>query len=55
MKTLICDCNGTMQLDAVALEQALDGTPGAHAEGVQTVHRLLCRRQAGEFQRAGHQ
>lgn len=52
MKTLICDCNRTLPLDGPALAQALAKTPGAETEGLQTVHSLLCRREAGEFQRA---
>jgi len=41
-----------MQLDAPLLQQALAKTPGAHTEGLETVHTLLCRREAGAFQRA---
>ena len=41
-----------MTLDAPALSQALSRTPGASAEGLDTVHTLLCRREAGAFQRA---
>ena len=52
MKTLICNCNQTMALDAPALRQALSKTPGAQTDGLETVHTLLCRRQAPEFQRA---
>ena len=52
MKTLICNCNQTMTLDAPALRQALDKTPGSHTDGLDTVHTLLCRREAGSFQRA---
>ena len=52
MKTLICDCNRTMPLDAPALSQALAKTPGASTDGLETVHTLLCRREAGAFQRA---
>ncbi|MEO5735317.1 MAG: 4Fe-4S dicluster domain-containing protein [Rubrivivax sp.] len=52
MKTLICDCNRTMPLDAPALARALSKTPGASADGLDTVHTLLCRREAGAFQRA---
>lgn len=52
MKTLLCDCNRTMPLDAPALSRALALTPGASADGVQTPHTLLCRREAGAFQRA---
>jgi ferredoxin len=49
MKTLICDCNKTMPLDAAALAKALG--PEA-ADGLQTLHTTLCRREAGAFQRA---
>ena len=52
MKTLICDCNGTMSLDGPALAKALDQVPGADADGLQTVHTLLCRREAPAFQKA---
>ena len=52
MKTLICDCNRTLTLDAPALSQALAKTPGASTDGLDTVHSLLCRREAGAFQRA---
>jgi ferredoxin len=52
MKTLLCNCNQTMTLDAPALSQALARTPGASTEGLETVHTLLCRREAGAFQRA---
>lgn len=55
MKTLICDCNRTMPLDPALrerLSQALAKTPGASAEGVAEPHTLLCRREAGAFQRA---
>ncbi len=48
MKTLICDCNRTMPLDAPALTRAL----GAQAEGLEFVHSTLCRREAPAFQRA---
>ena len=47
--TLICNCNRTMALDAAALTKALGPD---RAEGLQTVHTLLCRREAGAFQRA---
>jgi ferredoxin len=49
MKTLICDCNRTMPLDGPALSRALGESA---ADGLQTVHTLLCRREAGAFQRA---
>ena len=41
-----------MALDAPALSRALARTPGARTEGLETVHTLLCRREAGAFQRA---
>jgi ferredoxin len=41
-----------MTLDAQALSQALAKTPGASTDGLETVHTLLCRREAGAFQRA---
>jgi len=41
-----------MTLDAPALRQALTQTPGARTEGLDTVHTLLCRREAPAFQRA---
>jgi ferredoxin len=49
MKTLICDCNKTMPLDPAALAKAL--SPES-ADGLQTLHSTLCRREAGAFQRA---
>ncbi|MEP6738755.1 MAG: 4Fe-4S dicluster domain-containing protein [Caldimonas sp.] len=49
MTTLICDCNRTMPLDGPALARALGPDAGA---GLETVHSLLCRREAGAFQRA---
>ena len=52
MKTLICNCNQTMTLDAPALIKALTKTPGASTDGLETVHTLLCRREAAAFQRA---
>ncbi len=52
MKTLICNCNQTMALDAPALSRALAKTPGASTDGLETVHSLLCRREAPAFQRA---
>ena len=52
MKTLICDCNRTMSLDGPALARALAATPGADSTGLDTVHSLLCRREAGQFQQA---
>jgi ferredoxin len=41
-----------MALDAPALKLALAKTPGAHTDGLDTVHTLLCRREAPAFQRA---
>ena len=41
-----------MPLNSAALRQALDQTPGADSDGLETVHSLLCRREAGAFQRA---
>jgi ferredoxin len=41
-----------MTLDAPALRQALEKTAGASTDGLDTVHTLLCRREAGAFQRA---
>ncbi|HEX6704233.1 MAG TPA: 4Fe-4S dicluster domain-containing protein [Albitalea sp.] len=52
MKTLICDCNKTMPLDAAALAKAL---PPEAAQGLSTLHSTLCRREAGAFQRAALQ
>src|SRR5664279_3023917 len=49
MTILICDCNRTMPIDGPALARALG--PDA-ADGAETVHSLLCRREAGAFQRA---
>jgi ferredoxin len=34
------------------LRLALTKTPGAHTDGLDTVHTLLCRREAGAFQQA---
>jgi ferredoxin len=48
MKTLICNCNRTMPLDAQALAAALP-TAGIDPKAV---HQTLCRREAPEFQRA---
>jgi ferredoxin len=58
MKTLICDCNRTMPLSPTTLaplRQALAKTAGASADGLDTVHTLLCRREAGAFQRAARE
>lgn len=52
MKTLICDCNRTMPLDRPALAKALARLPGASTDGIEQSHSLLCRREAGAFQRA---
>ena len=41
-----------MPLDAAALARVLRQTPGASAEGLETTYTLLCRREAGAFQRA---
>ncbi len=41
-----------MTLDTLALRQALNKTPGAQTDGLDTVHTLLCRREAPAFQRA---
>ncbi|CAG9167244.1 4Fe-4S binding protein [Cupriavidus pampae] len=41
MPTLICNCNDTMPLDGAALSQAHGGP--------LKVHRLLCRREIGDF------
>ncbi len=52
MKTLICNCNQTLPLDAAALRSALEKTPGASTDGLEFTHTLLCRREAAHFQRA---
>ena len=52
MKTLICNCNQTLPLDAAALRSALEKTPGASTDGLELTHTLLCRREAVYFQRA---
>jgi ferredoxin len=44
MPTLICDCNKTMPLDAASLGRTL--------REALTPHSSLCRREAGDFQRA---
>ncbi|CAG9180116.1 4Fe-4S dicluster domain-containing protein [Cupriavidus pinatubonensis] len=44
MPTLICSCNETMPLDGAALSQAHGGP--------LKVHRLLCRREIGDFMAA---
>lgn len=41
-----------MPLDPPAIARALKATPGAHADGLETAHTLLCRREAAAFQRA---
>jgi len=38
-----------MTLDGPALRQALAATPGASTDGLETVHSVLCRREAGAF------
>jgi ferredoxin len=38
-----------MSLDGPALRQVLAKTPGASTEGLDTVHNVLCRREAGAF------
>jgi hypothetical protein len=48
MTTLICNCNETMPIDGPALARAL----ATDASGAGAVHSLLCRREAGAFQRA---
>jgi ferredoxin len=44
MTTLICDCNQTMPLQAQSLGEALSEK--------LTLHSALCRREAGDFQKA---
>ncbi len=54
MKTLICDCNRSMPLQTQALKAALApaaGQPAGTAD-VELGHTLLCRREAGVFQKA---
>ncbi len=41
-----------MPLDSAGLSRALSQTPGASADGLQSTHTLLCRREAASFQRA---
>ncbi len=41
-----------MPLDAAALKTALQQTHGASPDGLEQLHTLLCRREAGAFQRA---
>lgn len=41
-----------MPLDAQAIRQALSKNPAAQLDGLETVHTLLCRREAASFQRA---
>ncbi len=41
-----------MPLDRPAIQAALAKTPGASADGIEAPHTLLCRREAGAFQRA---
>jgi ferredoxin len=54
MKTLICNCNRTMPIDAPALSRAMSPSPGATtaAGPPDVVHTTLCRREAAAFQRA---
>jgi len=52
MPTLICNCNDTMPLDGAALSNAnRDAAQGA-GPGPLKVHRLLCRREIGDFRQA---
>jgi ferredoxin len=41
-----------MPLDRQALTHALARTPGASTDGLESVHTVLCRREAGAFQKA---
>jgi len=41
-----------MPLDAAALKTALQQTAAASSDGLEQLHTLLCRREAGAFQRA---
>lgn len=41
-----------MPLDLPAIARALEKTPNASADGLETGHTLLCRREASAFQRA---
>ena len=41
-----------MPLDVAALKTALQQTSGASPDGLEQLHTLLCRREAGAFQRA---
>jgi ferredoxin len=41
-----------MTLDQPAIARALTRTPGASSDGLEQTHTLLCRREAGAFQRA---
>jgi ferredoxin len=41
-----------MPLDTAAIRRALQATPGTSAEGLETLHSTLCRREAASFQRA---
>ncbi|MCB2020667.1 MAG: 4Fe-4S binding protein [Burkholderiaceae bacterium] len=52
MKTLLCDCNRTMPLTRPTLERIAQALGPDAADGLQTGHTLLCRREAGAFQRA---
>jgi ferredoxin len=52
MKTLLCNCNRTQPLDLAAIRRGLQAVPQASADGLEAEHTLLCRREAGTFQRA---
>lgn len=53
MPTLICNCNDTMPLDGAALAKASGGNQDAtQGTAPLTVHRLLCRREIGDFRKA---
>jgi ferredoxin len=52
MKTLLCDCNRTMPLTRPALDRIAQALGPDAADGLQAQHTLLCRREAGAFQRA---
>jgi ferredoxin len=52
MKTLLCDCNRTMPLNRPALDRIAQALGPDAADGLQVQHTLLCRREAGAFQRA---
>ena len=50
-RCLVCDCEGTMPLDAKALERPSDGTPGGRPS-VERIHRQLCRAELDAFEAA---